>query len=176
VYYYLLPSLPRLQLGAPAPISRGELARRCRELLPEEDAREVATALDGQIDALRSLAGRAWFDRETQLRNAVARRRAQALDTPPAPHLRRHGGYRVDVDAAVEAAFAESDPLRRERALDELRWRLLGELEAIDRWGLPAVLAYGFRLLLAERWAGFDTETGWAAVEGFLATLEVAHA
>jgi len=176
VYLYLLPSLPRLQLGAPPPISGAELARRCRELLPAEDADEVAAALEGHLDGLESRAGRAWRHLETQLRNAVARRRAHALDTPAAPSLRSHAGYRVDVDAAVEAAFAESDPLRRERALDGLRWRLLGELEALDRWGLPAVLVYALRLRLAERWAIFDRDAGWAAADGFLAELEVDHA
>ena len=171
MYPNLVASLPRLQLGAPVPISRDELARRLRELLPEEDAREAATALEGRAEAMTTEAGRRWRDLDTQLRNSVARRRAQALDTPAAPHLRPHRGYRTDVDAAVEAAFAETDPLRRERSLDELRWRLLGEIEAVDRWGLPAVLAYALRLRLAERWAGFDTEAGWAALDGFLTEL-----
>ncbi len=175
MYPYLVASLPRLQLGAPVPISRDELARRCRELLPEEDAREATAALEGRTEAVSTAAGRRWHDLDTQLRNAVARRRAQALDTPAPPHLRPHAGYRTDVDAAVEAAFAETDPARRERSLDELRWRLLGEIEAVDRWGLPAVLAYALRLRLAERWARFDTEAGWAALDGFLADLETGH-
>ncbi len=172
MYAYLLPSLPRLELGAPPPISRAELAQRCRELLPEEDAREVATGLEGRTGELASPAGRAWRDLETQLRNAVARRRALALDSPAPPQLRPHDGYRAAVDAAVEAAFAEVDPLRRERALDTLRWDLLGEIEAAGRWGLPAVLAYALRLRLVERWAGFDAAAGRAALDAALAGLE----
>jgi Protein of unknown function (DUF2764) len=52
------------------------------------------------------------------------------------------------------------DPHARELLLDRLRWTLLDELAARPAFGLQAVLAYGLKLRLAEKWAAMDEAAG----------------
>jgi hypothetical protein len=58
------------------------------------------------------------------------------------------------------------DPLDRELALDRLRWTLLDELAVAAPFGLQAVLAYGLKLRLAEKWAAMDETEGLRIAAG----------
>ncbi len=189
MFTYLIASLPRLELGAVPPLDADELLERCRATLPERDVAELVAFTEGADGPHGAGAGAAgataasWRALETQIRNGVARRRAQRLGVPAEPHRRPHAGYRGDIDAAVDAAFEQPDPMARERELDALRWRLLDDLAAVDPWGLPFVLAYAMRLRLAQRWAaltaggpGRDARVaGLARVDAYVAGLEVDH-
>ena len=60
------------------------------------------------------------------------------------------------------------DPLERELALDRLRWTLLDELAVSQAFGFQAVLAYGLKLRLAEKWAAMDEAEGLRVAAGIV--------
>jgi hypothetical protein len=102
----------------------------------------------------------------------VVQRRSARDRRDPAPYLRNPAGFRVDVAEAVTAAFALPDPGARERALDELRWRLADELGRSVPDGFGALLGRAVQLRLAWRWAGWDAEAGATELEALLRRIE----
>ncbi len=167
-----------LSLDAPPPISFAAFQHRCHdELSPADFAAVQAIARDTVVTETTEPAPtmprfyRRWHAVETQIRNAVATRRGRTANVAAAPYRRNHDGYRVDIEQAVDAAFAQSSPFDRERALDGLRWRLLEELGGTDPFTSDALLAYACRLRLSERWAGLTPETGQAAFQETLTKI-----
>ena len=104
----------------------------------------------------------------------VVRSRCARTGQDPAPHLRDPAGVRVDVRAAVRAAFETPHPAARERALDALRWRLADELAKTEPLGDAALVARAVQLGIAWRWAAWDADAGWAALETNLRRFEAA--
>ncbi len=169
---YLIASLPTLRLGAPPPLAPDVLAGEVRRVLSAPDAAAVYPAPGSRATASFARSWEAW---DTQLRNAVTRRRAAARGAEAAAQARPHEGYRVDIEAGVEAAWEAPDPGAREAALDALRWRLLDDVERLDPWGLPALFAYARRLELAARRAALDADEGRARVARLLSRSEATH-
>ena len=65
-------------------------------------------------------------------------------------------------------AYAKRDPLRRERALDRCRWRLLEDIAFEDPYGLSGVLSFAVKLHIAARWAALEDEEGRKRVQGLI--------
>jgi hypothetical protein len=107
-----------------------------------------------------SALGREWRERETQLRNAVARARANRAKRDAAPFLRPTAQHDTGIEKAVADAFAKDTPREREWALDQFRWRMLEELAGFNPFAGRAMLAYGLRLKLVERWAAMAEPRG----------------
>ena len=168
-YYYFAASLPALSPDAPPPFTAAAVLEACRQHLSAADAAEAARLLAGPGEPGISPFGRAWHDRETLLRNAVARIRAARLKTDAAPHLRPAAGYDAAAERAAADAFARPTPSEREKALDRFRWRTLDELAAGGLFSSAAVLAYGLRLRIVERWASLDKARGRAAADAWVA-------
>jgi len=189
---YLLASLPTPRLTEPPSIEPATFVERCRGFVSEErwhdlvelfgpDAEDAAAVRptpsdESKPDRQRDAVTRAWRDLSAQIGDAVAVHRAANARRDPAPYLQRPSGYRVDVAAAVETAFALPNPGARERALDELRWRLADELALRELDGFAALFARAVQLRLAWRWARWEAEAGWAALEANLRQLEAPHA
>ena len=189
---YLLASLPTPRLTEPPSIEPATFVERCRGFVSKErwrdlvelfgpDAHDAAAgrptpSAGPQPDRQRDAVTRAWRDLSAQIDDAVAVHRAANARRDPAPYLQRPSGYRVDVAAAVEAAFALPNPGARERALDEVRWRLADELALRELDGFAALFARAVQLRLAWRWARWEAEAGWAALEANLRQLEAPHA
>ncbi len=85
-----------------------------------------------------------------------AARAGAAYDAGPHPVA----GYDARCESVAERAMELDDPLERELALDRLRWTLLDELAVSQAFGFQAVLAYGLKLRLAEKWAAMDETEG----------------
>ncbi|MCL2105205.1 MAG: DUF2764 domain-containing protein, partial [Kiritimatiellaeota bacterium] len=103
---------------------------------------------------------RAWRDKDTILRNAVAKARSRSAGTDAAQWLRPAQGDDAQIERLVEDAFQQPDPLRRERALDRARWALVEELQGFDPMHVNVALAYAVKLALALRWAKLDAGRG----------------
>ena len=164
-YYFLMASLPVLALGEPPPVDRAGFLARCAEQLSPADRAELDEVLAGRG---ASPFARAWRSFEVHLRNTVARSRAARLQADAAPWLRDGERWESLVLEAVEDAYARPTPLERELELDRCRWGRLDDLAVGHVFDLAAVLAYGLRLQLCERWAGLDAERGRARLETFL--------
>jgi len=167
-YYYLVASLPLLTLGDPPPISVIRFRSDAGGELAEDDARELALVMDESEDPGRSPFARAWRNAETQIRNACVTFRAGRYGEDPRRYARSHEGFDVSVEDGVRRAFEAASPLDRERALDRLRWRIADDLALPDPFGLPAVLAFGVKLKMAERWAEMDDEVGGGKIESWV--------
>jgi len=200
---YLLASLPTPRLGAEPGIEREAFLERCAGFVGDDRARDLAWVLGvgdagppaaptaprdaGQrpsetthpsrrpADALADPASRAWATLAELVDEAVMRVRAARSRRDPTPDLPRPHGYRVDVAESVADAFERPDPGARERALDELRWRLTDELTIAEPDGFGALLARAVQLRLAWRRVGWDTQDGWERLEAAMRQLEEDH-
>lgn len=162
--YFLVASLPAVSLQAPPEWSWDAFRAESARHLSAADAAEL-----DDVDAARegrSPFSKAWAQHEAQLRNAVARARASRREVDAGPHLRAHRGFSVALEHRVAEAFGKPNPLERERTLDQARWEKAEALALTSPFGLEALLAYGIKLRLAQRWATLDDEAGRAALLG----------
>ncbi len=159
--YYLIASLPALEMERAPALAPDAFAALCREHLAPAEAEAAAALAEGR-DSDHPYAS-AWRNAETLLRNAAARQRALRRGADAARHQRPASGCDIRIERAVEEAFQAPDPLQRERQLDTLRWRLAEELQGLDPLDVRVVLAYALKLRLAGRWAAQTPAAGRAA-------------
>ena len=171
-YNYLVSSLPALSLAAPPPFSPADFRFHCQGVLSKSDLAELDLLLAGRAAEGRSAFARAWAGADAQIRNTAARIRGQKLGVEVKGLLRSHPGYAVWLDKEVGDALAKASPLDREQGLDGARWKVVEDLARQDATGLPAVLAFAVRLMLAARWAAFQEEPGRAQLEKLVSQLE----
>ena len=169
-YYYLISSLPGITLDASPELSLDAFRSLCADHLSQGDGLALTCVLD--LEAAQAPThpfAASWGARETQLRNAAVRLRAAKRQQDAGSFLRDHTGFDVGLEEGVEEAFNQPHPLARERALDQIRWQVLDELAGTDPFGSGAVLAYGVKLQIAERWADMDQAAGQAKVNAAIA-------
>lgn len=159
---YFISSLPSLRYGQKSPVSEKDFRAACASSLDGEMARSVAQILDGGAGDSGTVSRwvRAWLDKDLEIRSAVARRRAKRLGLPAAGQLRQSAS--PDIESAVDAAFEEPDPLRRETALDRLRWRIADEMQGVQPLAPTVVFAYAAKLRLVLRREALDEAAGEA--------------
>jgi hypothetical protein len=171
--YYLIASLPSLKLTQPPPMTPEAFKALFISQLNERDGKALERLCngpdygDGRTAAAHPFVA-AWQSREIQLRNAVARSRAERRKTDAAGSLRPHTGFDTFIEDAVEDAFDLPDPLTREQALDRLRWKILDELAGFDPFATPVVLAYVVKLRIAQRWSALNTDKALKRVDAAL--------
>ena len=163
-FYYFVASLPTLELGAPAPTSLAAFGDDVARLLPAEVSTEFQALLRGEGAAARSSLATRWREAETQVRNTVARTRAARRGVDGGAYVKPQQAFSVFLEQAVAEAYGKPNPLERELALDRFRWNFLDELVRASPFGLEAVLAYGLKLRMVERWQGLQDEAGRAAL------------
>jgi hypothetical protein len=159
-YVYLVASLPSLELTATPRISSAELLASSAGVLRPDHWEELRAVLEDRPHDVRAPELRPYLDAETQLRNAVARLRAVRAGAAYDAGAHPFAGYDARCVSAAERAMELEDPRERELALDRLRWTLLDELATSPPFGFQAVLAYGLKLRLAEKWAAMDEAEG----------------
>ncbi len=177
---YLLASLPTARLGERPEMGLDEFVERCRGFVSEQQWHDLNTLLGPwptpkqapEVPETRDPATLAWADLSDQIEDAIARYRGTRAKRDPSDALREPFGYRVDVVEGVAHAFSLPHPAARERALDELRWRLADELGLSGRADFAELFARAVQLRLAWRWDAWDEEGGWAALEAALRQIE----
>jgi hypothetical protein len=168
-YYYFAASLPALTLGSAPPITFAAFAELAVQHLTPRDLRALGE-LSGPLTAgARHPFVQAWRRKETELRNAAAKTRAERLKRDASSFLREQTGMDVFLQRAVADALAREAALEREFALDKLRWVLADDLTGFNSFAIEAVLAYAVKLRLAERWAALNDAQGRRAVESLVA-------
>ena len=161
-YYYLIASLPSLQMEQ-APISEEAFFARCESELSARDYQtlQLLDSIPLPENAASNAFVNSWNNLETQLRNAIAKIRASKRQTDASRVLRSHGGFATIIEDSVENAWAQSNPLDRERSLDALRWQLLDDLAGPDPFSFRVILSYAAKRKIAQRWGQMDADTGW---------------
>jgi hypothetical protein len=166
-YYFLVANLPALSLESPPPMDVAAFLVRCAEQLSASDFKTLRGVLQGKITNHPFVAQ--WRDHDCQIRNAVARYRAQRLGRDATSQLRPHRGYDLSTMRSAEEALSRAHPLERELALDRLRWALLDELAGTNMFSLEHLIAYGLKLQLVHRWAGLSDERGRQRIDEIVA-------
>mgnify|MGYP006294656649 CR=1 FL=1 len=159
-YYYLIASLPGVDLDAPPPLPPDEFRSICGEHLSRSDFDALTALLDNSNPDRENSFVREWREFDSALRNTIARVRAGKLNMDPSEHTRQDIGYDPSVEKAVSAAFSIDNPLEREKSIDRLRWERLNELAGFDPFAARALLAYTLKLLLAKRWSDLNRDKG----------------
>lgn len=168
--YYLIAGLPMIRDDLPPPMQPAEFLALCREKLSAAGARKVQALLEDRPDSHPFTV--AWREADTRVRNAIVRVRASRSQVEAAPWLRPQKGVDLRAQEEVEAAFRKPDPLRRQQALDALRFRLIDEILGPDQFSLRVLLAYGLKLRLAVKRGRFDPDKGRQKVEAALRAVE----
>ena len=72
----------------------------------------------------------------------------------------RFRGGEFTEEATVQLALAQESLLEREKALDDICWEKVSELETFHYFDLTAVLAYVAKLHIVNRWLALDESKG----------------
>jgi len=150
MYSYFAATLPYPAFDSPPPFTEEAFAVMCRQHLSASDF--------AAFEALRSGGGTkhpfvlAWRDFEAQLRNASAKIRAAKLGIESDKWRRPQRGWSVALETAAAAAFAETDPMRRDLALKKILWDAAEEIAGLDNFSAASIFARFIRLrILVER-------------------------
>ncbi|MCL1888136.1 MAG: DUF2764 domain-containing protein [Kiritimatiellaeota bacterium] len=174
---YLLASLPYLHFDAPAPINAEAFVAACRAQLSEKDAAMAEMLLYGHDDNTGREACATFFEKETLIRNAIARCRSMRRGKDPELATKPASTADVRINNAVDAAFQLADPAARDTALERLRWDIAEEFSGVDPMMLQALFGYAAKLRICLRRTAMTQEAGAAiAKKIFNAPLpEVTH-
>lgn len=166
--YYLVASLPTLNLEEPAAWTPDEFLFHCQGALSPEEWRELALLTEGRLAEGESDFAHWWVQLDTQIRNQMARHRSARLGVEARSWMRMHSGYDVAVEQSIADALSRANPMERELALDRCRWQALDERIQVNPFGFETVLAYAIRLQLLNRWRGLTEEEGLKRIEEFI--------
>ncbi len=147
-----------LKFGTDPGVTSNYFVAACREQLGGADAEAVEALLSG--GTCRHPFVTAWLDKETILRNATVRERARVAGGEPSHWLREAKGCDVRIENMVDDAFQESDPMRRDENLDNIRWLIADELQGPDPLCKNMVFAYAVKLGILIRRAALDAGKG----------------
>ncbi len=161
--YYLISSLPMLRFDAAPSFQPDAFVELCREQLGAADAGAVEALVRNTPSEHPFVV--AWRNKETILRNAVARHRGRIAGLDPAHWLRPVSGCDAQIESFVEDTFQEGDPLEREKELDEARWAIAEDLQGYDPLDIKVVFAYAIKLVILSRWSALQAEHGRKAFD-----------
>ena len=153
-YYALISSLPMLTLDGDSGMTMKYFLSSCESSLPEkkynilEKLELIPDPTEIESCSFTERYG-AW---ENALRNAIVRVRANKLDRDPADYLKEKDSFELDAERAVAAAWAVTNPLERERILDQARWNKIEELAGGDTFSFEQLCAYKLKLILQRKW------------------------
>lgn len=167
-YYYIVASLPHIELGSAPPLGGDDFLRQCQGVLGEDKLAEIEAVLDGRIEECGSGYGCELVSAETQLRNAIARIRAQKEGVDPRGFMREHADFKGWIEKLATNAFTRDNPRERIMALDHARWRIADELAGIEHFSFGSVLAFAVKLRIAIRWHELDKQRGSERIEEFI--------
>lgn len=147
-----------LHFDAAPGMTPAKFSETCHEQLSAADAEAADALLCGRASDHPFVA--AWRDKETILRNAIVRERARIAGKDATRWTRPTQGCDLLIENEVEDAYQESDPLKREKELDKVRWLIADELQGPDPLTIEVAFAYAIKLAIITRWSGFNAEQG----------------
>ena len=161
MFYALISSLPHIELDKELPLTVETFRDLCADQISKTQLYLLDALLNGEVScgSTHSFANR-WFNAEIQLKNAVARQRAQIRGVDVKPFMRSHDQFIGFLESRVQEAFSAEDPAELERILDQTRWELAEDFIGEDAYGFSKLAAYAVQLRIATRWNRMNDETG----------------
>ena len=162
-YYYLVSQLPNIspsETKSNLPLNGKEFIELASRFISEAEKKvleSLSLVPPMELISTGSVFLDVWYEKERNLRCALAQIRAQKMkkDSVPLPP-----GCTADIISAARTAVGMDSPLSAEQFLYEYRLRLLDDLRPLDSFSIDAVYAYGIKLLLVERMKKFEVENG----------------
>ncbi len=172
-YVYIVASLPEIAVNYDGgafdyPAVREQIV----ELLSEDDRKLVALLEEGfdedtlgadfyaKAAASESRFIREYFDFDGRLRNMKVAYLAKRLG-------KQGDAYFVDMPEAdfeeesqIKAILEDSDFVRREQKMDELKWEKASDIARMDYFNMNAILAFLVKAKTVQRWAELDAAKG----------------
>lgn len=164
-YYYLIAQLPDISASGEkaVPITEKQYRELCSRFLSAREMKVMNTLSlvppKEQTDTGSHFLNE-WYDKERNLRFALAQIRAQKMkkDSDQVP-----GSCTADILQAARTAVGMDSPLSAEQFLYEYRTGVLNNLRPYDIFSIDCVYEYGIRLMLTQRMKKFNRETGTAS-------------
>ena len=155
-YYALISSLPMVLLEGDAGITVDRFLSYCAACVKKEQYKileKLALDLSPADFKADSVPGRyaAW---EAALRNAIVKCRSRKMDCDPEAYLNKTAEEEFDAERAATSAWLVTNPLEREKLLDQARWQKLEELEFGTQFSFDQLCVYKLKLLLQRKWLG----------------------
>ena len=162
-YYYLISSLPYLDLNKSVPIDRESFLGECAKwLAPEEYDRLLKTGTDNfDVESGDFAVVKDWKDFDRGLREEMAAVRTEK---------KASGGAKIP--AYLKDVFDEETPLLMETRIQKNRWGFIEEQAVMYDFDINEVAIYFLKLQVLERLAVFDKEKG---EESFKELCEVTY-
>lgn len=167
-YYFLIASLPNVQIGDAPPFSTEAYVDYCAQWIPRHEQELLRKVLLNAPNIASSRLYETWNNIEIQLRNAIVRQRAHKLGVDAKEYLQPHDGFSGTIEELVTDAFTRNDPIELEQELDRARWQMAEELIGLDPFCFEKVLAYGIQLKIIERWNRMDVHIGKEKLEAVI--------
>lgn len=161
--FYLIASLPALELNASAPITYAEFMEGCTRWLSAKECAVVDALLYGKSSDHSFVV--ALTNKETILRNALVKIRARASGQDATLYTHSALGCDLKLESEVEDAVSHANPLQKERNLDRIRWGIIEELRGVDPLSILKIFAYAAQLAIVTRWSARSTEAGQKTFE-----------
>jgi len=176
-YYYLVAQLPYLTYGQAPPMQPEAFKDLVKPMLSAEDSALIdLVSLDpGYYTDKAPLCGSdfidGWREWERSLRLNLAKNRAikakrEAAVTAEPPALPAEAA-----SAAMRAMAAMESPLEAEVTLDKARWSAIDSLVGYEYFDRNTVFAYLLKLLILQRRASFQPETGFSEYKSLYAAI-----
>ncbi len=165
--YYLVAQLPSFSVSGESssklPISTEYFKDLCMRYMNAKDC-QVAQNLSLEPPRERVSTGSAfldeWYDKERNLRYALAQVRAQKMKKEASVVPITTDG---EVIQAARTATGMDSPLSAELFLNEYRLSVLDKIAPLDMFSVDAVYSYGLKLMLTERIRKFNRDEGLAS-------------
>ena len=165
-YYYLVSQLPNISTTegkSNLPLNGKSFIELAGRFISEDEKitlNGLSLVPPKELTSTGSVFLDTWYEKERNLRFALAQIRAQKMkkDSIPLPP-----GCTADIVNIARTAVGMDSPLSAEQFLFEYRIKLLDEIRPMDNFSIDAVYAYGLKLMLVERMRKFDVENGKAS-------------
>ena len=172
-YYYLLAQLPYPVFGQKPPMSSVEFKELAMPLMEGKDALLLAAiSIDSHPVETNTSSGcefiDSWREWEMSLRLNLAKLRSVKIKRegfsvePP--------GFPLEMVTAAAKAMQEN-PLEAEILIDKARWSAIDSIQGNDYFDRNSVFAYLLKLMILERQASFQAETGFSEYESLYASI-----
>lgn len=171
-YYFLVSSLPMLHLTEELPITSDKFISDCRLHLSHDQVEILENVSPDPDRTPRTPVEKEWISWETYFRNAIAAERASQNGGRADQWLRPETGVFPGIRKQLSDAFSAANPAERELAIDEIRWKQLDDMEARHQFDFGALVIYGLRLQIAERWAVKDVGNAQENLNNLIDAIE----
>jgi len=167
-YYYLVASLPMLDLDKETGLAYLDFVALCKEQLSDRDFKLLEKSTldyDDSGEANPVLSRWARFNR--RFRNEMIRIRAKNQGRDSSDYIR--GDLYVDPASmeVVHRALKAENPLEAEKILDRFKWKKLSEFIKRDIFNVEALIVYGLQLQILQRYKEINSSQGKECFEEY---------